>query len=47
MKKLILVSLLALAGCSSVPTLSPPLKTGDDTTPPPGCVELRKSGGRC
>lgn len=47
MKLLVLIGVLALAGCNSMPTPSKPLNTGDETQPPPGCVELRKQGGKC
>lgn len=53
MKKFLLASFVTLclgglAGCSSQQVRGDaPLKTEGTTTPPPGCVDLRRRGGAC
>ncbi len=53
MKKLLLASVMTLClsglvACAQKETRpSAPLQTDGVTTPPPGCVDLRKRGGAC
>jgi len=51
-QRVVMTSLLALAllllGCATTArTAHPPLNTGEEIAPPPGCVEARERGGAC
>lgn len=37
----------AMIGCVSTKPADTPLETSGETTPPPGCEDLRERGGAC
>lgn len=49
MKLMLFAVALLISGCSSIISDSKPTPfiTGEDTTPPYGCIEYRARGGDC